>query len=203
MEQRNLYLLLDSQYTPLARCVLLSAPSAPTWQVRILDDKVDAVLKHETIQLVSMSSQGSDLLGRVIRHRDDQIVLERLRLLGSEVRENFRTPVDFVSFVYPLTGDWKGRREVHVSDLSCGGLTFCCQSPLEDKERLEIVIPTTELPLVLQCEVLRGKSGQGALCYAAQFIHMCNDEEALVRRTVFNIQLQSRGRTRAGSASAK
>jgi hypothetical protein len=203
MEQNNLYLLLDSQYTPLARCVLMSAPDAPTWQVRVLEDKIDTVLRHETIQLVAMSNQGADLLGRIVGHRGDQLVLERLRLLGREVRENFRTPVDLASFVYPVTGSWKGRRPVQISNLSCGGLTFQCQAALENKEQLEVVIPTAELPLVLQCEILRGKPSGDLTNYAAQFIHMCNDEEALVRRTVFSIQLQGRDRSRAGASSTK
>jgi hypothetical protein len=198
MEPNNQYMLLDSRSIPLARCVLTSAPDSPTWQIRVLEDKVKTVMQHETVQLVSMSSQGCDLLGRIVRCRGDQVVIQRMRQLGSEIREHFRIPVDYASFAYPITGEWKGRREVRLTDLSCGGLGFSCKSPFEIGEEFEVVIPTTEQPLISQCKVLRSVPSvrKGIYCYGAKFIHMCDDEETLVRRTVFTIQLQGRSRVR-------
>jgi hypothetical protein len=189
-----LYLLLDSKYNPIARGLLLSPPDAESWQVRVLDDKLPAVERHSTLQLVSMG-QGKDLLGRLVRTRGDCVVLEPMRLLSEEVRQNLRMPTDFSSFIYPLTGGWKGRRRVKARDLSCGGITFYCRQELADREQLEVVIPITEQPLILRGEVLRRRPGDGGgdTLYALQFVDLCSDEETLVRRAVFHIQLRGRG----------
>lgn len=122
--QSNAYLLLDSRNAPLARGLLESPPESPTWQVRVLDDKISAVMEHEEIQLVSMASSGTALLGRILRSRNDFVVLEKLQRLDSDMRQNLRMPTHFHSFLYPLTGSWRGRREIEANDLSCGGLAF-------------------------------------------------------------------------------
>ena len=75
--QKNSYLLLDSRNAPLARGELLTNPDAPTLQVRVLDHKISDVMNHEEIQLVPMGVNGAALLGRIVRSRNDNIVLEK------------------------------------------------------------------------------------------------------------------------------
>ena len=192
-DQQNWYLLLDSKNTPLARGYLESPPDAPNMQVRVAEDKIVDVLDHEEIQLVCMDREKSSLLGRIIMHRRDIIVLEKVKSLDAEIRENLRMPVQFESFIYPLTGPWKGRRPIRGHDLSCGGIAFFCEEVLEDGEELEIVIPITEEPLVLRCKLLRQRmSGRATPLYAAKFIDLCADEERMVREAVLNVQLQKR-----------
>jgi hypothetical protein len=198
-KRNNSFLLLDSKYNPLARGQLVSPPTAANLQVRVLDDKLSVVTEHETVQLVNLADEGGDFLGRIIQVRNDCVVLEQIRMLGNEVRLNFRMPVRFSSVIYPLTGKWKGKREITAKDLSCSGISFYCQESLADKEQLEVVVPTTELPLVLKCEILRHRpSDEGPTLYASKFVDTCHDEEVLVRKTVFSIQLQDRAR--AGAA---
>ena len=63
---------------------------------------------------------------------------------------------------------------------------------LEAGEKLEMVIPVTEEPVILRCEVLRRKELRNdKLLYAVKFVDMCEDEEVMVRKAVFNIQLQN------------
>lgn len=193
MTQDNLYLLLDSRNTPLARGVLENQLDAPCLQVRVLDNKISTVMEHEEVHLISMADSGAVLLGRIIRHRNDSVVLEKLQTLGSELRQNLRMPVHFRSFIYPLTGRWHGRREIESNDLSCTGISFYCGEELEDGEWVEVVIPVTEEPLILRCEVLRRRPCSRAdALYATKFVELCNDEEMLMREAVFNIQLQTR-----------
>lgn len=192
-EQQNWYLLLDSKNNPLAKGHLESPPDAPNMQVRVEEDKMTEVLDHEELQLVCMDEEKTSLLGRIIMHRRDIIVLEKLKSLGAEIRQNLRMPVQFESFIYPLTGAWKGRRPVLSHDLSCGGIAFFCDGVLEDGEELEIVIPITEEPLVLRCRVLRQRlSGRNTPLYAAKFVELCADEDRMVREAVFNVQLKKR-----------
>ena len=187
------YLVADSRHLPLARAVLESPQDAPTWQIRVLDGGVEQVLDHEMLELISLGDNAASLVGRVVRRRDDRLVLERMGELGNEVRENLRMPVRFHSYIYPVSGAWKGRRAVQAHDVSCGGMAFFCEDHLEDGERVEVVVPVNKEPLVLQAEVLRVRlSSRTTPLYAAKFTDLLYDEEVLVREAVFSIQLQAR-----------
>lgn len=195
-------LLLDSKYAPLARGLLESPPDAQNLQIRILDDKADEVFLHEVIQVVSMKADEPARLGRIIRRRDDTMVLEPLRALGAEVRQNLRIPVRFDSFVYPITGDWKGRIPVISRDLSCGGISFYSAFDFAKGEQLEIIVPITSNPLILKCEILNLRpSGSAMRLYAAKFVDMIDDEETLVREAAFSVQLQNRADVPTGEFS--
>lgn len=196
--QKNSYLLMDSRDGPLARALLLSQPEDSNWQIEVLEDKIDLVMEHEEIQMVPMAENGPILLGRIIRSRNDKLFVEKLKCLDSERRQNLRMPTSFKSFIYPVSGSWRGRREIEAKDLSCGGIAFYCMYHLAIEEVMEIVIPITEEPVILRCHILRQRESdrEDATLYAAKFIDMCPDEEMIVREAVFNIQLQ--GRPRAG-----
>lgn len=191
------YLLLDSRNAPLARGELMNAPDSPTWQVRILDDKLSEVMEHEEIQLISMSDSWPPLLGRILRGRSDWVEVQKLKALDSDRRQNLRIPTHFSSFLYPRTGRWKGRRDMTANDLSCGGIAFFCKEPLSVGEELEIVVPITSQPVILRGKILRQRptDREDAVMYAAKFVDMCNDEEVLVREAVFNIQLTDHRRS--------
>ena len=123
-KQGKLYALLDSRNAVLTQGRLENPPDAPDWQVRVPEDKISAVMEHEEIQLVPIDGDGDALLGRVRRNRNDLIVLQKLHSLGSEMRQNLRMPTHFQSFIYPVSGGWKGRRQAEANDLSCGGVAF-------------------------------------------------------------------------------
>ena len=117
---------------------------------------------------------------------------------GSEVvqmaRENLRIKTDFQSFMYPVTGRWKGQRPIWGHDLSCGGLAFYSESPaLKAGEVVEVVLPVTDEPLLLHLRVLRelNSDREGLLLYASRFIDICLDEEVSIRKAVFSIQLNA------------
>lgn len=189
-------LLLDSKYAPLARGILESPTDAQNLQVRVLDDKTDEVLLHEVIQVISMQAETPAWLGRIIRRRDDVVVLESMRSLGAEVRQNLRMPVQFESFAYPITGDWQGRVPVLSRDLSCGGISFYAAFDFAEGEQLEIVVPITANLLILKCQILKLRPSTGGMqIYAAKFVDMIDDEESRVREAVFSVQLKSRADT--------
>ena len=50
----------------------------------------------------------------------------------------------------------------------------------------------------MTCQVLRMRPTERAavpLMYAAKFVDLCNDEETLLRESVFNLQLRGRPKT--------
>ena len=194
-EEQTRYLLLDSKGTPLSRAELLSPAEAQSWQVRLLDDKMDQVLAHGVVQLVGMAESAPSLLGRITGHREDRLTVEKLRSLGAQARQNLRVPVDFLTYIYPVSGNWRGRCTVIGNDLSCGGISFFCGTQLPPGERIEIVIPIAT-PLILTCELLRVREEPDRrYFYAGKFVDSLDEEETLVREAVFNIQLQRRNRS--------
>lgn len=183
--------LMDSSSLILARGACESPPDAPSIQIRITDGKIEDVVAAETVQVLSPQDAQPARLGRVIRHRGDVVVLELLQLLGKEIRQNFRIPVDFESFIYPPGG---GRVAFSARDLSCGGILFYADADFAPGDRMEIVIPITrDNPLLLNCEILRQHPAGGPLrLYAAKFVDLIHDEEARVREAVFSAELKQR-----------
>ena len=174
------FLLLDSRSVPLAHGKLESAVDAPALQMLVLNGKADEVARHEIIQIAGMRSDKLAIQCQVLRQRGERIILNKISQLGSDFQRNLRVPVQFESFIYPLSGAWKGRRSIQSVDLSCGGIAFYSRYGLENGERFEVVIPITAQQTLA-----------GERCfYAAKFVDMCNDEEFIVREAVFRVQIQ-------------
>ena len=189
--QEHLYLVLDSKGTPLANAVLESPPNAEVLQIRVLNDKVDDVAAHREIQLIGIDNGTPDRVGVIVRQRDDRLVVQPTAALGPAARENLRILTDFESVMYPVTGRWKGQRSLRAKDLSCGGIAFYSGIPLEDREIVEMVLPVTDSPVVVRAQMIRqlkDESSQLPL-YAAKFVDLIQDEEALIRKAVFSIQI--------------
>lgn len=195
-QEQNLYLLLDSKGTALAQVKTEGPASGDLWQLRVLDDRIDGVLTHKKFKLMSITDSSPSYEGTLERSRGEQIQLRvrKTAANGNDMRKNLRVPVRFNSFIYPLTGGWKGRREVESNDLSCGGIAFFTDCSLQIGEQIEIVIPVTSEPLVVRCELLRLRPTERVshVMYAAKFVDLCNDEETLLREAVFNLQLSGR-----------
>lgn len=195
MAMDGFYLLLDSANTPLARGKMMSAPGSKMIQMRVLDDKIDKVLDHEVIQLISMGAGEVPLQTHLVRHRDDMVILERMGTLNPEIRRSLRIPVKFDTYLYPMhfLSRWKGRREARSIDLSCGGVAFYGSRGLEVGEKMEIIIPITSNPIIMRIQILRVQELKGdRTYYASKFIDMCRDEEEMICEAVFSIQLENR-----------
>lgn len=188
------YLILDAEKRPLTYGELLDPPEAERFQIRVPADRLETVMERPTVQLIGISEGAGVLVGRVEDSRgDDIVVITKLEALDENLRQNLRMPVHFSTFLYPVTGAWKGRRQAESVDLSCGGIGFTCRERLEEDELLEIVIPITTQPLVVTCRILRIRQEEdGGFFYAAEFIELCNGEESMLREAVFSVQLSSR-----------
>ena len=197
---QSLYLMLDSKGNPIARGRVQGNTSGQYWQIQVEDGKIDEILEHKTLLLLSMLDSEPSYQGIIVRSRNDMIQLEisKVDRDSNDMRKNLRVSVHFKSLIYPLTGHWKGRRNIVSNDLSCGGVAFFTDHSLQVGEQLEIVIPVTSQPLVVRCQVLRMRPTEDAavpIMYAAKFVELCNDEETLLRESVFNLQLRGRPKT--------
>lgn len=188
----RLYLILDSQGTPLANAVLESPPNSQMLQIRILNDKVDKVAEHRELQLISMDDGSPNHVGVIVRQRDDKMVIQPTAALGPKAREDLRIQTDFESVMYPATGSWIGQRTFQAKDLSCGGIAFWSSISLDDREIVEMALPVTDSPLLVRVQVLRELDDDSPRpLYAAKFVDLIHDEEALIRKAVFSIQINT------------
>ena len=170
-----------------------SPPNSEVLQIRILGGKEDKVAEHREIQLIGMDDSTPNRVGVIIRQRDDKMVIQPTAALGPNARENLRIFTDFESVMYPVTGRWKGQRTLKAKDLSCGGIAFWADRALEDREIVEMVLPVTDAPLIVKTQILRELPDDTTEqpLYASKFVDLIQDEEALIRKAVFSIQIDS------------
>lgn len=185
------YLILDSKGEAVAHGTSEYAPQQAEWRMTIPDGDLEEIAKHTNLELVGNSDAVPALEVRIVRREGNTIVVEPIRPLEQSLRRNLRIPVRFDSFIYPKSGKWKGRAAIISRDLSCGGLGFYCTRPLEEREQVQVVIPVTSQPLLLDLEILRCQTGvEGAPLYSARFPALLREEESMVREAVFSLQLQ-------------
>lgn len=186
------YLILDSHGNAVAHGVSDYRPQGGEWRMAIDDGDVEEIAKHTVICLVGDSDAVPAMEAKIVRREGNMVVLTPLRPLNQSVRKNLRILTSFSSFIYPRTGQWKGREPIISRDLSCGGLAFLCRRELQVGERVQVVIPITSQPLLLDMGILRCSKGQeGGYLYAAQFLDMLREEESMVREAVFSLQLRN------------
>lgn len=185
------YLILDSRGNAVAHGTSEYAPQGHQWRMVIDDGDLEEVAKHTFLRLVGNCDAVPAMEGKIIRREGNVVVLEPVRTLEQSLRKNLRIPVRFISYLYPRSGHWKGRVPIVSNDLSCGGLAFFCPRELEIGEQVQVVIPVTAQPLLLDMEVLRRSAGPEEEClYAAKFLSLLREEECMVREAVFSIQLK-------------
>ncbi|MCI8436171.1 MAG: hypothetical protein HFF59_03125 [Lawsonibacter sp.] len=189
----RLYLILDSQSVPLANAVLESPPNSEVLQICVLGGKEEAVAAHREIQLIGMDDSTPNRVGVIIRQRGEKLVIQPTAALGPNARENLRILTSFDSVMYPVTGCWRGQKTLKAKDLSCGGIAFWSSIPLEEREIVEMVLPVTDAPLVVKTQVLRELEDETSAqpLYASKFVDLIQDEEALIRKAVFSIQIDN------------
>ena len=193
----RIYLLLNDEDTPVARGLLITAPDAEELRVKVLDEDVDEIediAPHKLVTLVGMLQTMPTLRGEVIGTSRDVLKLRQVET-KEDVRDMLRVKVAFDTLIYPVDVPWTGRRKAEFIDLSCGGIAFYCDEPMQRGDIIEVVIPVTPQPLVMRCRILRAWEKDGRPCCAARFINMCHDEEKLICEAVFNIQLSQHMKT--------
>lgn len=190
----NVYLILNMDDIPVGRGRLQSELGGEQVRVRVLDGQIDVVSELDAVKLVGMTQDMPSLQGEVIRCTGDTAILGNIAT-GAAIRETLRVKADFDSLIYPVGGIFQGRRKVDFVDLSCGGVAFSCDEQVAVGDAIEVVIPVTPQPLLLNARILRTKEKDGRMIYAAKFVDMCYEEEKLVCEAVFAIQLKQHKET--------
>lgn len=183
-------LLLSKDSALLGRGELKSAPGDQSIQIKIISGEIKDITAAGVVQIIPTNQSVPPQMGQVLLDHGDLVVFRPMRQLGESMRQNFRMPVDFESFVYPASG---GRAFVRALDLSCGGIAMYSAQPLKEGERCEIVIPIIqEGPMIVDCEILRALPFNGPIQrYAAKFVDLIDDQESALREAVFQAQARS------------
>lgn len=186
-------IISDSQNNPLASAILESKPSDAVWNIRILGDDFSTVTEHEILGIVSLSDRVPTVAAEILSFTPpDLIRVSPSTKLDTSVRRDLRISVRFDSFLYSATDRWKGRAPILSLDMSCGGIAFYCNQPLQIGEIAELVIPITTQPLVVKIQVLRFRRTSSSIpLIAAKFCDLIHDEEVVIRQAIFNQQLSS------------
>ena len=188
----RLYLILDKDGGALAQAVLESPRITEVVQLRLTEETELDFREIGEIQCIGLDNSSPSMRGTVTMQRGERLVIRPGAMLGEEARENLRILTDFKSVMYPVTGYWKGQRAIQGHDLSCGGVAFHTEQSLKVGEVVQIVLPVTDSPLLLRTRVLRQLNTDEPLpLYAARFTNLCLDEEFLIRKAVFSIQIST------------
>lgn len=194
----RIYLILDKDGNPVAQAVLESPPGSEVVQMRLTRESDVDFVKLGDVQLIGLENNCVNKRGTVTMQRGERLVIKPGAVLGAEARENLRIKTDFQSFMYPVTGRWKGQRPIWGHDLSCGGLAFHTERALKSNEVVQVVLPVTDSPLLLKLRILRELPTEEPWpLYAGRFVDLCLDEEVMIRKAVFSIQVS---RPRAAKA---
>ena len=188
----RIYLLLNKEGVALAQAVLESPRITEVMQLRLTKETELDFVQLGEIQCIGLDNSTQSLRGTVTMQRGERLVVKPTATLGEEARENLRIQTDFESVMYPITGYWKGQKAIRGHDLSCGGVAFHTQQALKAGETVQIVLPVTDSPLLLNTRILRELNTDDPWpLYAARFINLCLDEEFAIRKAVFSIQVEN------------
>lgn len=188
------YLILTTNGELIAKAGL-EAWGGDNLRLRLLEGQKARVEREKIVQLISDEAGDLPLQCAIQDCEGERIMLQKMKTLNPELRRNLCIPVQFDSFLYPVTGSWRGRRTLRSIDLSCGGLAFYTDWDLAVGEIVEVVIPKTTYPLLVRLEILRNKElPQGQWFMAGKFVGLEREEENMIREAVFSIQLQNRKR---------
>lgn len=187
-------LILTSRGEPIAEGVMGNVEGGQL-SVKVLNDEVDLVMTHDILQIVGMGEKSVSQQCVIEEQRGNYVMLRVLSDLDTKLRRNIRISTRFDSFLYPVSGKWTGRRKLTSVDISCGGLAFYSTDEIEERERVEVVIPVTSSPLLLHMEILSKQDLKNDRAfYKAKFVDMHHDQECMVREAVFSIQLENHAR---------
>lgn len=164
-------------------------------RVTLSENEAELVAEHEIVEVVGMGDDGAAWQCMLVDQDSREVILCVLMKLDASLRKNIRVATSFESFLYPVSGTWTGCRAFTAVDISCGGLAFYAVNDIEEGERVEVVIPVTSTPLLLQMEILgRQELKNDRSFYKAKFVEMHHDQECMMREAVFNIQLENHAR---------
>ena len=188
----ELYVITGKLHMPIARAMIYGDPDADEWQAELVSGEEETVLDEDVVELVRLADDMYTIIGRVKGKKDGRILLERVMGRSGDARRSLRVPIGYDTYIYPADGAWEGRCLVKCKDLSCGGIAFHLPMTLALGTSVDVVVRTQEEPLVVRGEVLREiEKKDGMDGYAVCFRDICPDEDALLCKEVFGVQLRA------------
>ncbi|MCI8342671.1 MAG: PilZ domain-containing protein [Firmicutes bacterium] len=88
------------------------------------------------------------------------------------------------------------RRNVRLKDISAGGFSFVCGAALDVDNKYEIILDVAENPIIVDFNIVRRIFSEegNKFIYGCSFTNLCMWEEELIRKKVYQMISQKRGR---------
>ena len=189
----TMYLLLTREQELLAKGILESGTPEGIMQMRIAEGSAQEVAEQEVICVFGSDAGETPMQCKVTERKGSRVLLKKIMTLNPELRRSYRIPADFCSYLYPVSGQWRGRKSLKAVDLSCGGIAFYTTDGLEVGEIAEVIIPIIRLPVIVRVKILRKEIlADGRVYYGCSFKYQCRQEEESVCQAVFGIQIEHR-----------
>ncbi len=178
------YKVSDSKGKQLGFGISDDPPESPVWKLITTPKEMDEIKKHNFVLLQPTWDKTPAVEGRIL-----EISGSIVSIKGVQVRENLRMPVEFETFIYSISDDWEGRVPITGLDVSCGGIAFTCERDFEVNDVMQVALPITSRPLLLNLRIIRVKTEKNKpVIYAAKFLNTIREEETMIRESVYILQ---------------
>lgn len=196
------YLILDDCHGSLTRAVLRNPPTAPVLEFEIPEKDIKLLEGHVDIECLGFDEHSPSFAGKITRRRGNRIAVQRGEALEESSLDALRAPYFIDGFVYPVSGEWTGRASMQTKDLSCGGVSFTCKSPLAKQEVVEIALAVREGAMVIPAKIVKiSHNPDGSGQFVAKFISGVEEVEQMIRKEVMFLQLKQRDNPSLGKGS--
>ncbi len=193
------YLILDEGHSTLTRGTLRTPPTASVLEFEIPEADVPLLDGHVDLQFIGFDQDAPSFEGKVTRRRGNRMAVVAGGPMSDNPMDHLQVPFPTDTFLYPVSGTWQGRSEVHTENLSCGAVSFRSKRPLTMAEIVELAISTRDGAYLIQAKVVsQSKTEAGHVEYVAKFISGVDDIERSVRREILYLQLRERDDARSG-----
>lgn len=115
--------------------------------------------------------------------------LQEVRNLAPLLHRDVRVEVDIKTTIFYNKEENEIPVEVHLRDLSCGGMCFVCKEELNQEYEYEFLTNWIDTPFLVKFKILRREEASyNQFAYGCEFLGLLRTEECLLRSSVFKIQ---------------
>lgn len=195
-DEKNLWMLFDPAYTLVDQAVLESKRGDCIAVLRPVGENIKEAMQMHIVLFSWAEDPRIVYRGEVVSRRAGRLYLENVTRMEPDTGHHLRVRMDFRSKLLYMRGGRIFPAPIVSFDLSAGGIAFFSPAELEIHEECEVVIPVTSTMLVVRMRILHGEVATSQNWkYAACFLDLSNEEEAMIRQAIFSEQWR-RGRCR-------
>lgn len=195
-DEKNLWMLFDTAYTLVDQAVLESKRGDCIAVLHPVGENIREAMQMHIVLFSWAEDPRVVYRGEVVSRRAGRLYLENVTRMEPDTGHHLRVRMEFHSKLLYMRGGRIFPSPIVSFDLSAGGIAFFTPAELEVGEECEVVIPVTSTMMVVRMRILHGEVATSQKWkYAACFLDLSNEEEAMIRQAIFSEQWR-RGKCR-------